>query len=166
MNTYGLVSKCQFLYGFSLLLCQNSEIMDQSPIMRLKPRLAFLILVCVCSDLLASDFESAMDALIKGEHREAYRVFKRLAKRDHAKAQYQLGMLYLFGKGVEQDSIQGISWLKEAANNGSYGAANELGQIYVSGKGVAIDEKEGVKWLELATKIAEQNKGEAEDGCE
>lgn len=134
--------------------------------MRLKSGLILSLLILVCGDLLASEFEDAMDALTKGEHQEAYRGFKRLAKRGHAKAQYQLGMLYLFGKGVEADTAQGISWLKQAANNGAYGAANELGQIYLSGKGVAIDEKEAVKWLELATMIAEQNQGQAEDGCD
>jgi hypothetical protein len=117
-------------------------------------------------DLPAAEFEEAMDALTSGDHHEAYLGFKRLAKHDHVKAQYQLAMLYLFGKGVEQDTARGIEWLKAAAQNGSYLAANELGQIYLSGKGVEIDETEAIKWLELATTIAEQNKGEAEDGCE
>jgi TPR repeat protein len=154
------------MYGFSLFLCQNSVIMEQSTIMRPEPWLVFSLLVLVSGNLMASDFQDAMDALVNGEHHEAYRGFKRLAKRDHVEAQYQLGMLYLFAKGVEQDAAQGISWLKEAANNGSYIAANELGRIYLSGMGVVIDEKEAVKWLELATKIGEQIEGEAEDGCD
>jgi TPR repeat protein len=141
-------------------------IMQQSTIMRLRSGLILSLLVFVLGDLRASDFQDAMDALVDGEHHQAYRGFKRLAKRDHVDAQYQLGMLYLFGKGVDQDTEQGISWLKQAADNGSYGAANELGQIYLSGKGVAIDEQQAVKWLELATRIAEQNEGEAEDGCD
>jgi TPR repeat protein len=152
--------------GFPVPLCQNKVIMQQSTILKLRPGLMLSLLVFVFSDLWASDFDDAMDARVAGEHHEAYRGFKRLAKRDHIEAQYQLGMLYLFGKGVEQDTVQGISWLKQAAENGSYGAANELGQIYLSGKGVAIDEQEAVKWLELATRIAEQNEGEAEDGCD
>ncbi|WP_316366325.1 tetratricopeptide repeat protein [Candidatus Thiodiazotropha sp. CDECU1] len=134
--------------------------------MRLKVGFILLLLVGMSGGLLASDFEDAMDAMTNGEHHSAYRGFKRLATRDHVKAQYQLGMLYIFGKGVEQNTHQGITWLKEAASNGSYMAANELGQIYLSGKGVEIDENEAIKWLELATEIAEQNEGEAEDGCD
>lgn len=107
-----------------------------------------------------------MEALDNGEHREAYRGFKRLAKQYHVEAQYQLGMLYLFGKGVREDAAQGIAWLKEAAENGYYLAASELGQIYLSGRGVDVDEQEAIKWLELATMIAEENEGEAEDGCD
>jgi TPR repeat protein len=134
--------------------------------MKRKLGLILSLLVFVNGELLADDFDEAMDALVKGEHHAAYRGFKRLAKRDHIKAQYQLGMLYLFGKGVELDADQGISWLKLAANNGSYMAANELGQIYLSGKGVEINEKEAVVWLGLATKIAQHNEGEAENGCD
>ncbi|MES9992086.1 MAG: tetratricopeptide repeat protein [Candidatus Thiodiazotropha sp.] len=132
---------------------------------KFQPVLILLLLFFV-GNLPAADFDEAMESLANGEHREAYRGFKRLAKHDHVEAQFQLGMLYLFGKGVEEDATQGIAWLKEAASNGSYLAANELGQIYLSGRGVDVNEQEAVKWLELATMIAEQNEGEAEDGCE
>lgn len=125
-----------------------------------------LLLLFTAGNLPAADFGEAMEALSRGEHREAYRGFKRLAKHDHVEAQYQLGMLYLFGKGVGQDTDQGVAWLKEAATNGSYLAANELGQIYLSGRGMEMNEQEAIKWLELATTIAEQNEGEAEDGCD
>jgi hypothetical protein len=77
----------------------------------------------------AEPYADAMAALAGGDHRAAYRVFKRLASRDHPEAQYRLGMLYLLGEGVEMDAVQGIEWLKQAAQNGSYLAANELGQI-------------------------------------
>lgn len=158
--------KLRYMCGFHPLLCQNSLIKEHSSIMKFQSGLILTLLLLVFGDLLAADFEDAMDAMTNGEYQEAYRSFKRLAKRDHIQSQYQLGMLYLFGKGVEQNTDQGITWLKEAANNGSYRAANGLGQIYLSGKGVDIDEKEAIKWLELATEIAEQNEGEAEDGCD
>jgi TPR repeat protein len=124
------------------------------------------ILLLMFGDLSAAEFDDAMHALTSDEYREAYRSFKRLAKRDHVGAQYQLGMLYLFAKGIEQDTDKGLIWLKEAANNGSYLAANELTQVYLSGMGVEIDEREAVKWLTLATEIAKKNQGEADDGCD
>jgi TPR repeat protein len=115
---------------------------------------------------VADTYDEAVAALAEGEYTEAYRSFKRLAKRGHAQAQYQLGMLYLYGRGVAQDVQQGISWLKQAAEGYSYSAANELSQIYLSGQWVKRDEAEAVKWLELSNKIAAQNEGEAEDGCD
>jgi uncharacterized protein len=115
---------------------------------------------------LADSFDDVNSALSEGDYRAAYRGFKRLAQRDHPQAQYQLGMLYLSAKGVEMDVAEGVEWLKRAANGGVYLAANELAQIYLSGRGVAPDEQEAMKWVELATKLAEQNSGEADDGCE
>ncbi|MCU7919420.1 MAG: sel1 repeat family protein [Candidatus Thiodiazotropha sp. (ex Epidulcina cf. delphinae)] len=124
------------------------------------------LLFSVTGVAFADDYDDALSALSDGDYREAYRGFKRLARRDHIEAQFQLGVLYLYGKGVGRDSDTGIEWLRQAAESGSYLAANELGQIYLSGKDVTRDEAEAIKWLELATEIAEQHEGEAEDGCE
>jgi TPR repeat protein len=144
------------------VLCQNSVIMKNMTINLL---LAWLLLFS--AGLFADDYDEGMAFLTEGDHTAAYRTFKRLAKRDHAEAQFQLGMLYLYGKGTEQDIQQGINWLKQAAEDGySYLAANELGQIYLSGQWGVHNEAEAIKWLELATKIAEENQGEADDGCE
>ncbi|MEW8625194.1 MAG: tetratricopeptide repeat protein [Candidatus Thiodiazotropha sp.] len=128
--------------------------------------LAWLLLL-LSAGVYADDYDDAMAALTDGDYTTAYRTFKRLAKRDHAEAQFQLGMLYLYGRGIGQDIQQGVTWLKQAAEDGySYLAANELGQIYLAGQWVERNEAEAIKWLELATKIAEENEGEADEGCD
>lgn len=130
---------------------------------------ALLLLMVAASWPLASQadpYEEALEELTEGEFRSAFRAFKRLARKDHTEAQFQLGMLYIFGKGVAQDVEQGIEWLKRSAQNGSYLAANELGQIYISGRGVEPNEQEAIKWLELATQLAEENPDETEEGCD
>jgi TPR repeat protein len=114
----------------------------------------------------ADEYADAVSLLSAGDYTAAYRTFKRLAKRDHAEAQFQLGILYLHGKGVDQDVQKGLSWLKRAAEGYSYMAANELSQIYLSGQWVKQNQAEGTKWLELSNRIAAENEGEAEDGCE
>lgn len=125
------------------------------------------LLYLLALQAIADEYDEAVAALSQGDYSVAARTFKRLAKRDHAEAQYQLGMLYLYGKGVEQDTQQGITWLKQAATEGyAYMAANELSQLYLSGQWVARDEAEAIKWLELSSAIAEENQGEADDGCE
>ncbi len=101
----------------------------------------------------AEPYDEAVQTLADGEYRAAFRDFKRLAQQDHAEAQYQL---------VEQ----GIEWLKRAAAGGVYLAANELGQIYAAGRGVPQDDQEAAKWLELATRLASESPGQADDGCE
>jgi len=116
--------------------------------------------------VFADGYEAAATALVQGDQQQAFRLFKRLARQGHVQAQYQLGLLYLSGEGVEQDQVQGIEWLKQAAQSGDYLATNELGQIYMTGRGVAVNEAEAIHWVELAGKIAAQNQGVAEDGCE
>ena len=128
--------------------------------------LCLLAAVALPTASQADAYDEALTAMANGEYRSAYRDFKRLARKDHTRAQYQLGMLFLFGKGVGQDVEQGIDWLTRAAENGSYLAANELGQIYISGRGVAPNEQEAMKWLDLATELAGENPDDAEEGCD
>ncbi len=148
--------------GIHRTLCQNSAIMNNSTIKYLLAGLLILLALQTRAD----DYDDALAVLTNKDYSSAYRAFKRLAKRDHAEAQFQLGMLYLFGKGVDQDAQKGISWLKQAAEGYSYMAANELGQIYLAGQWVKPDETEAIKWIELSSAIAAENEGEADDGCE
>ncbi len=134
---------------------------------RIIPIIAVSLWLSLATGPLRSEpYDEAMQALAEGEYRAAYRDLKRLAQQDHAEAQYQLGMLYLFGQGVETDVAQGIGWLKRAAEGGVYLAANELGQIYAAGRGVPRDDQEAARWIELATRLAGEAPGQADDGCE
>lgn len=109
-----------------------------------------------------ADFNSAYAAYESGDYRQAYRALKRLARHDNVGAQYLLGLLYMNGQGVEQNSEQGLSWLQQSAENGSYFAAAELAQIYIAGKGVEMNDREAAKWIELSTALAEAEETEQE----
>ena len=124
--------------------------------------LAFMVPVVVC----AASYEEAMSALEEGDYRAAYRDLKRLAQDGNPEAQYQVGMLLLFGQGVRKRVDEGVDWLKQAADNGSYLAANELAQIYASGRDVKPDEQEAMKWIERATQLGKKHPEEADEGCE
>ena len=114
--------------------------------------------------LNASDLETAVGAYESGDYRTAYRHLKQLALNDYPKAQYLLGLLYYQGQGVKQNIEEGIGWLEEAANNGSYQAAAELGQIYLAGAGVERNETEAMKWIQRADELA--NADNSEEGCD
>ncbi|MEJ2454277.1 MAG: tetratricopeptide repeat protein [Candidatus Thiodiazotropha sp.] len=124
------------------------------------------VFALLSGSLCAASYDEAMSALADGNYRMAYRDFKALAEEGDAEAQYRLGMLLLFGQGVKQRVAEGLEWLKRAADNGSYLAANELAQIYTSGREVAPDEQEAMKWIERATQLGKQQPEEADDGCE
>ncbi|MGD8589977.1 MAG: hypothetical protein PVG22_14220 [Chromatiales bacterium] len=112
----------------------------------------------------AADFDTAYRAYQAGDYRAASRDFKHLANGGHVRAQYLLGLLYLNGQGVGENTERAIDWLKRSAQNGYYLAAVELGQIYGSGRGVAMDSEEAARWISLSTRLATD--ADAEQECE
>ncbi|MCF8088247.1 MAG: SUMF1/EgtB/PvdO family nonheme iron enzyme [Desulfotignum sp.] len=75
------------------------------------------------------------------------------AKQGETDAQYNLGVMYAKGQGVEQDYKQGVNWWTKAAEQGHARAQNNLGLMYAKGQGVQKDYKQVVNWW---TKAAEQ----------
>ena len=71
----------------------------------------------------------------------------RLAGTKNAEAQALMGVLYVYGKGVDQDVGEGVRRLREAAEKGVPLAMTSLGQIYFEGSGVVQDYVESAKWL-------------------
>lgn len=49
---------------------------------------------------------------------EAARWFFEAASRNHAEAEYGLGLLFLAGKGVVQDQEEALKWIRRAAEHG------------------------------------------------
>lgn len=66
------------------------------------------------------------------------------------KAQYDLGMCYVTGKGVSKDLPEAVKWFRKAAEQGHAGAQYILGGCYANGKGVSQDYEEAVNWYSKA----------------
>ena len=49
------------------------------------------------------DFQDGLDAYNRKDYKEAVRLFSPLVKQGNAKAQINLGVIYLKGQGVPQD---------------------------------------------------------------
>ena len=74
------------------------------------------------------------------------------------KARSALGVSYLFGVGVEQSEVLGLSYLKLAADKGRASSAHYMAIAYAGGVGnLTEDNIEALKWFKLADKL---NKGE------
>ena len=58
---------------------------------------------------------------------EAAKWFHEAASRDHAEAEYNLGLLFLAGKGVIRSQEEAMKWIRRAAEHGHDGARNFLG---------------------------------------
>jgi TPR repeat protein len=73
-----------------------------------------------------------------------------MAEQGLAVAQFKLGLMYNFGRGVPQDHAEAVKWFRLAAEQGHAGSAHELGFKYSLGRGVPQDYAEAVKWYRLA----------------
>ena len=67
-----------------------------------------------------SQEQTRIDALADAS---AIDLLKKRAEAGDATAQYELGVIYLFGQGVEKDNVDAYAWLNLSAANGSDDAA-------------------------------------------
>lgn len=98
----------------------------------------------------AADIEAGVDAYRAGDYRTAYREFSRLAETGDARGQFNLGILYLTGLGVERDIGASLEWHRKAATQGLPAAQHGLGVFFYQGNGVKTDYAEALKWFRLA----------------
>ena len=61
-------------------------------------------------------------------------------------AQYQLGMIYLRGDGVDVDAKSAVEWFKRSAEQGHKAAQLALADCYTYGWGVEVDESKAEYW--------------------
>lgn len=92
-------------------------------------------------------------SFIKRGWKSTAEEYETLGKQGDAKAQYELGKLYMSiwkKVGEEKDYTEGIRWYTRAAEQSYAEAQYELGEIYTSEKKGITDIKEAVKWYTLA----------------
>ena len=92
----------------------------------MKRVLAALILILLTAPVNAQDFDkviaefnNGVAAYNRGNYGTALQVFKTVAEQNHAAAQYNLGVMYSFGRGVPQDYVQAYMWFNLAAAQGN-----------------------------------------------
>lgn len=81
------------------------------------------------------------------------KAFEAAAQQGDLDAQFNMGSIYLTGKGVPQDYGAALKWYKLAAEQGQINAQNQLGTMYIKGEGVPQNFKTAIKWY---TRAAEQ----------
>jgi TPR repeat protein len=67
-----------------------------------------------------------------------------------ASAQYQVGVCYATGKGVQKDDTEAMQWYREAAEQGHAAAQYNVGSCYENGTGVLKDEIQAFQWYRKA----------------
>jgi len=73
----------------------------------------------------------------------AAEIMASAAEQQHGLALHSLGIMYLFGEGVEQDTAKAIGNLEQAGECGLMGSWSTLGMIYTDGRGIEKDLERG-----------------------
>jgi TPR repeat protein len=120
-------------------------------------RYAFRIARCVvlASVLLpatasAADFDAGMRAYRQGDFATAYDEWLPLAEQGSPAAQFNLGLIFRYGKGREPDPGEATRWFLEAADDGFAPAQYEIAEMYEAGEGVDRNVVQAYKWFKLA----------------
>ncbi len=78
------------------------------------------------------------------------KVTHEAAKAGSAKAQYNLGVMYEYGKGVPQNDDEAYQWYWKAAGNGVGKAYYALGRFYLAGRSVRQDDGSAQAYFRMA----------------
>ena len=114
-------------------------------------------LLLLSSTVALADYEDGVEAAFAGDYDTAFKEFTIAAKEGLSLAQYNLGILYFTGQGVEQDFDEAFEWTKRAAEQGHLNAQFNLGSLYLDGQGTQVSVLEGVNWFTQAAKNGHAN---------
>lgn len=87
---------------------------------------------------------------LKGDYKAAYEEWLPLAELGDVEAQYNLGVMFDEGAGVEQDFAAAAAWYRKAAEQGFVDAQTNLGIMYYHGLGISRDIAEAAHWFRMA----------------
>lgn len=99
-------------------------------------------------------FQHAYDLNERGRSEEAFKIYQQLADQGHAKAQFNLGVMYDRGQYVAQDYAKAVFWYQKAAAQGNANAQYNLALKYQTGQGIAKDETQAAYWYRKAAEEA------------
>jgi len=71
-----------------------------------------------------------------------------LAEKNDVHAQYEVGIMYLRGRGVTVDQGEAAGWLRKSAEQGYDKAQYKLGMLYYQGKGMRRNYDQAHAWLQ------------------
>ena len=78
------------------------------------------------------EFQRGRNKVKQGDLHTAKEIFSSLTMRGHSKAMTYLAIMYMKGKGVDQNTNRGLSLLLSAARLGDVDAMSELGDVFKS----------------------------------
>ena len=119
----------------------------------------FLVLIINFSNQV--NHKKKIDIVVSGLESGDYHMIDSdlipLAEANNARAQYNLGLAFLRGDGVQQNDKLAYYWTKRAAENGDKRATLNLANMYLEGRGTKQDESQAFKWFSKAAINGDSN---------
>lgn len=95
-------------------------------------------------------YARAVQAYNRGAFHDAFVAFRHLAQMGHGGAEFMLGVMSFYGRGVERDYAIAAIWFYKSARQGNPAAQLAFGSMFIRGVGVSPDSVDAYKWLTLA----------------
>ena len=109
-----------------------------------------VLLICLYAIAARADFDAAVLAYDSGRYDIAFDEFGLLSGRGDARAEFMLGAMYFYGRGVLQNDGFAAVWFHKAATQGHPGAQLAYGSLHIRGVGVTQNLIRAYMWLSLA----------------
>jgi len=116
------------------------------------------ICICVllfygCASLDSRHFKEGLTAYEAKDYDTAMDLWRPLAGQGNAKAQFNIGVMYNNGQGVDEDPVEALVWYRKAADQGHVKALFNIGDAYRTGRGVDKNMNEAVNWYQKAADL-------------
>lgn len=99
----------------------------------------------------AGKWEDGVKAFARKEYAAAAKLFRPLAEKGNAVAQYRIALMHKMGLGVSKDRKQAQKWGRLAAKQGNADAQVLLGSLYYTGEGKESEDIEkAYMWYDIA----------------
>lgn len=86
----------------------------------------------------------------RGEYRDAFECFSKMAAQGNPAAQLILGEMSMSGRGVPKNEQFAAAWFTMAAEQGLAEAQSNLGVLFATGRGVPQDDLKAGAWYRRA----------------
>lgn len=116
----------------------------------MKCRLLLPWLAATAMSAMAQPFAEAEAAFAREDYATALPAFRDLAEAGDTRAQTHLGLMYLGGKGVAQDTDEAMRWFLQAAEKNEATAELAIGLMYLHGHGGTRDRALAEAWIAKA----------------
>ncbi len=110
-----------------------------------------LVLILLPFGLQAASLKEVGEAVRVKDYAKALEQLDVLTQQKHPEAEFLMGMMYQYGRGVDQDFAKAAMWFRRSAEQGNSAAQTNLALLLVSGKLGKPDFAEAVKLLEKAS---------------